>query len=311
MTQSLPEESHRPFDRRLLCRRRDRRAAAFAGFDFLFREVAERLADRLDDIRRRFPLALEIGCRGPRLSEALGTRGGVETLVACDLSERFAVQAQGGQRLPLVADAEALPFAPASFDLVLSCLDFHWVNDLPGCLAQIKTLLKPDGLLLAAFYGGGTLAELRACLLEAETATRGGSGARIAPFAELRDAAGLLQRAGFALPVADLDHIEVSYPDAFRLLDDLRGMAESNVLRARPRKGLDRATLLRCAELYREAHGRPDGKIPASFEVIFLTGWAPSAEQPKALAPGSATARLADALGERERPRGEKAPPRS
>jgi NADH dehydrogenase [ubiquinone] 1 alpha subcomplex assembly factor 5 len=205
-----------------------------------------------------------------------------------------------------VASPEFLPLAPGSVDAVLSCLALHWVNDLPGALLQLRHALKPDGLLLAALLGGETLQELRAALLEAELAEEGGAGPRVSPMAELRDMAGLLQRAGFAMPVADLDTITVTYADALALMRDLRRMGETNALLERRKSFTRRSTLLGAARLYAERHAGADGRIPATFQVIFLAAWAPHASQPKPLRPGSARARLADALGTRERPAGEK-----
>lgn len=298
------------FDRALLRRRRDRAAAGLRGYDFLFVEAAERLADRLDDVTRKFPVALDLGCHDGTLSRVLAGRGGIETLVQCDLSPAMARAAASNGAPTLAADEEALPFAPASFDLIVSVLSLHWVNDLPGALIQIRQALKPDGLFLGAFLGGLTLTELRRSLLEAELAEEGGASPRVAPFAELRDAGGLLQRAGFALPVADADRLEVSYPDALALMRELRAMGESNVLQAR-RRGFTRpSTLARAAAIYAEKFAQPDGRVPASFEIVTLTGWAPHPCQPQPLKPGSATTRLADALGAEERPAGDKARPK-
>lgn len=293
------------FDRRLVRRHRERAAKALDDHDFLFREVAERLLDRLDDTRRRFPLALDLGCHGGTLGRLIGKRGGIERLVQVDLSLGLARRAGG---LAAVADEEALPFAEASFDLILSNLSLHWVNDLPGALIQACRALKPDGLFLAALLGGDTLHELRAAFLEAELELEGGAGPRVSPFADVRDAGGLLQRAGLALPVVDRDEIKVSYPDALRLMRDLRGMGETNAVEARRRGFSRRATVLRAAALYEERFAGADGRIPASFHVIYLTGWAPHHSQPRPLKPGSAASRLADALGTRERPAGDKVP---
>ncbi len=295
------------FDRALLRQRRDRAAAGLRGHDFLFAEAAERLADRLDDVTRKFPVALDLGCHDGTLSRVLAGRGGIETLIQCDLSPAMARAAAGNGAPTLAADEETLPFAPRSFDLIVSVLSLHWVNDLPGALIQIRRALKPDGLFLGAFLGGATLTELRTALIEAELAEEGGASPRVAPFAGLRDAGGLLQRAGFALPVADADRITVSYPDALALMRELRAMGESNTLRAR-RRGFTRpSTLARAAAIYGEKFAQPDGRVPASFEIVTLTGWAPHPSQPQPLKPGSATTRLADALGAEERPAGDKA----
>ncbi len=299
------------FDRRLLRRRRDRAAAALAAHEFLFEEVAERLAERLDDVTRTFPVALDLGCRGATLARALAGRGGIATLVQCDLSPEMARAAAAPGRPTLVADEEALPFRAASFDLVISGLGLHWVNDLPGALIQIRQALKPDGLFLAALLGGTTLAELREALLEAELSEEAGASPRVSPFADVPEAGGLLQRAGFALPVADRDTIPVTYPDALALMRDLRGMGESNALRARRRTPTRRTTLLRAARIYQERFGQPDGRVRATFQVITLTAWAPHPCQPKPLRPGSARQRLSEALGTEEISTGDTARPKS
>ena len=292
------------FDRAALRRRRARAAAGFAAHDFLFRAGAERLADRLDDLARPLPVALELGAHGAILGEAIAGRGGIATLIAADQAFALAAAARAPR---LVADEEWLPFAPASLDLVLSNLSLHWVNDLPGALAQIRAALRPDGLLLASLLGGRTLAELRECLIAAEAEITGGARPRVSPFVELRDAGALLQRAGFALPVADADLLTVTWPDALALMRDLRGMGESNALVGRARGFTRRDVLLRAAALYAERFVEPGGRVRASFEIVTLTAWSPADSQPRPLRPGSAAARLADALGTAERSAGEKA----
>ncbi|MGE3905151.1 MAG: SAM-dependent methyltransferase, partial [Reyranellaceae bacterium] len=192
-------------------------------------------------------------------------------------------------------------------DLIASALSLHWVNDLPGALLQIRQALRPDGLFLAALAGGDTLAELRHCLLAAEAEVEGGASPRVSPYVDLRDAAGLLQRAGFALPVADIDRLTVLYPDALALMRELRGMGESNLVRERRRTPLRRATLLRAAALYGEKFSDAEGRVRATFEIVYLHGWAPHETQQKPLRPGAASQRLADVLGVREIPAGEKA----
>ena len=294
------------FDRGAVRRHRERASPGFAGHRFLVAEVAERLADRLSDVTREFAAALDLGCHSGELAAALKGRGGIRRLVQADLSEAMVRRASG---LRVVCDEELLPFAPASFDLILSVLSLHWVNDLPGALAQIARCLKPDGLFLAALLGGETLHELRQALITAELEEEGGASPRVSPFVELRDAGGLLQRAGLALPVVDSDTITVTYGDALELMAELRGMGESNAVLGR-RHGLTRrATLLRAAELYRELYADGEGRLPATFQVLTLTAWAPHESQQKALAPGSARARLAAALGTDEHAAGEKADP--
>lgn len=295
-----------PFDRRRLRQRRDRAAAGFAAHDFLFREVADRLGERLGDLARRFPLALDLGCHAGATAAAALASGKIDRIVACDLAPAMARRACANAATPiLVADEEALPFAPASFDLVLSNLSLHWVNDLPGTLLQIRQILKPDGFFLAALFAAGSLAELGEAMIAAESAVLGGARPRLAPLADLRDLAGLLQRAGFALPVADLETITVTYADPIALLADLRGMGESNLTAdAHP---LRRDLLTRMGEEYRQRFAGTDGRVPATFRVVYLAGWAPHEAQQKPLRPGSARHRLAAALGTTERPVGEKA----
>ncbi|HMK67040.1 MAG TPA: methyltransferase domain-containing protein [Stellaceae bacterium] len=290
------------FDRRALRRHRER-AARRGCAEFLLEEASERLAQRLEDVTHRFPRALALGARGGILARALAGRGGIESLVEMEEGPGLL---PAGARGALIAEAEALPFAPGSFDLVVSALTLHWTNDLPGALLQLRHALRPDGMLLAALFGGETLTELRAAFLEAELELEGGASPRVAPMADARDLAGLLQRAGFALPVVDSDRLTVTYGNAFALMADLRAMGETNALRERRRGFTRRQTLLRMAELYRERHAGADGRIPASFEIVTLTAWAPHASQPKPLRPGSATTRLADALGTQEKSAGEK-----
>jgi NADH dehydrogenase [ubiquinone] 1 alpha subcomplex assembly factor 5 len=292
------------FDRDVVRLRRERAARGWADHAFLKREIAERLVERLDDVRRTFGTALDLGCHGDEIARALQGRDTVGHIVRADLGYGFAHHVDGPA---IVADEEALPFAAKGFDLVLSAMSLHWVNDLPGTLIQISRILRPDGLFLGAMLGGGTLWQLRQALAAAESEIEGGLSARVSPFADLRDAAGLLQRAGFAMPVADSETIEIEYQSPLALMRDLRGMGESNAVAER-RRGLGRrATLMRAAEIYGERFAAPSGRVQASFEVLYLHGWAPHASQPKALKPGSAAKRLADALGSVERSAGEKA----
>ncbi len=297
-----------PFDRRAVRAHRARAAAALDAHDFLFREVADRLTERLDDINRRFARMLDLGCRDGALAEALAARPGTTRVTACDLAPEMAARAQArlGSRARVVAsDEEALPFADSAFDLIASNLALHWVNDLPGALVQARRCLAPDGLFLAAMMGTGTLAELRAALMEAELATEGGASPRISPFADVRDAGDLLARAGFALPVADADTIRVSFESPLHLMRDLRGMGEAGAVTERRKGFTRRTTLLEAAQRYpRDA----DGRVSATFEIVWLAGWAPGPGQQKPLRPGSAAARLADELGAVERPAGDKAP---
>lgn len=281
------------FDRQTLRLRRDRAARGFAGFDFLKQEVAERLEDRLLGVNRQFPIAVDLGGHTGTLANILGRQSGVETVLRTDLSPAMAEQGQG---LCIVADEEVLPLGHQSVNLVCSALSLHWVNDLPGALVQINHALKPDGLFLAAMLGGDTLTELRQAFLEAEMAVLGGASPRVSPFVDVRDAGNLLQRAGFALPVADTEHITVDYSDALSLMRDLRGMGESNVVRDRYKAPMSRRLLMAVAEAYHDLFARPDGRIEATFEIVYLTGWAPHESQQQPLKPGSATMKLEDAL---------------
>jgi len=294
------------FDRNALRVHRDRAAQTFGEYDFLVREIGARLSDRLLDMARKFPLALDLGARTGGYGPVPGGPGGIEHVVSCELSERMARQIENSG---VVGDPEFLPFADGRFDLVYSNFDLHWANDLPGCLLQIARSLKPDGLFLAAILGGNTLTELRDVLMAAELDVTGGASPRVSPFAELRDAGALLQRAGLALPVVDADEITVTYENLFRLLADLRGMGETNTVRERVRTATRRNIFLRAAELYLERYPAEDGRIRATFEIIYLHGWAPHESQQKALRPGSAKTSLADALGTAEYSAGDSADP--
>ena len=295
MQNTVPEQA-RIFDRRLLRQRRDRVAVDLRAHDFLLTEMAERLCDRLSDVARSFPLALDLGARDGILARALKGRGGIETLIQSDGSMVNARQLDEDGHA-LVADEELLPFKAQSFDAILSNLSLHWVNDLPGALTQIRTALKPDGLFLASLFGADTLTELRTALMEAEIAETGGASPRVSPFAGLRDAAGLLQRAGFALPVADLDTVTVTYPDLLALLADLRGMGEANLIVDRLRRPTRRTVFARAAAIYQERFADAQGRLTATFQVLFLTGWAPDPSQQQPARRGSGKASLKDFLG--------------
>jgi SAM-dependent methyltransferase len=296
------------FDRRAVRQHRDRAASQLSEHDFLFREVAQRLAERLDDVNRNFRVALELGAHGDALTENLAGRNGIERLVRCDQSAPMVTR--GGPASCVVADEEWLPYPPESFDLIVSSLSLHWVNDLPGALVQIRRSLKPDGLFIGALFGRATLGELREALLEAELAECGGAEPRVSPFVDVRDAGALLQRAGFALPVVDTDTITVTYSSALDLMRDVRGMGESNAVAERRRSFTRRSTLLRAAAIYADRYADEEHRIPATFQIVTLTGWAPHKDQPKPLRPGSAMHRISEALGAAELSGGEKADPR-
>ncbi len=291
------------FDRRLHRLRRDRAAATVAQVAPVLEAAADRLLDRLDDITHRFHRALEIGGRGV-VAPLLRARG-IPFVVSMDLSTPMLAQAGGeaGGGLAVAGDEEWLPFAEASFDLVVANLALHWVNDLPGALIQIRRVLKPDGLFLASLPGLGTLQPLREALVATEAELRGGISPRVSPFPDLRDLAGLLQRAGFALPVADAEDIPLAYATPMGLVRDLRAAGETSAVLARDPRTPPRALLPR-------AFGRlplVEGHIPMPLRLLVMTGWAPHESQSKPARPGSANARLADALGAEERSAGEKA----
>jgi SAM-dependent methyltransferase len=283
------------FDRQLVAARL-RRALRQGPAAFLLDRAVEDFSDRLDAILRPFPRALDLATPGPQLAGLLAQKSERRVVRAAPVAET----AGSGSFQSLVCDAEALPFAPESFDLAVSALALQWVNDLPGTLIQIRRALAPDGLFLACMAGGQTLTELRAALAEAEEEISGGASPRVAPFADIRDLGALLQRAGFALPVTDTDTVTVRYPHMFALMHDLRAMGAANALTQRLKRPTRRAVFARAAEIYHERFADADGRIRASFELVWLSGWAPHESQQKPLKPGSAKMRLAEALGTRE-----------
>jgi len=301
-------ESHAPFDRALLRARRRRAARGDAsGVDYLLYRAAEDVIERLGSVNRTFCLALEIGAHHGlfrQMLRASPVAAKVETLIAMESVEAFA-RAAGAPAI--VADEEALPIADQSLDLAISLLSLQWTNDLPGALMQIRRALKPDGLFLGALVGGESLTELRQSFYEAEAETLGGVSPRILPFVEVRTLGALLQNAGFNLPVIDLDRVIVTYSSPFALLKDLRAMGATNIIRERSKRPLTRTTLVRAMEIYAERFPIENGRIKATFEIIHASGWAPHASQQRPLAPGSAKARLADALGTVEQTAGERA----
>ena len=268
-----------------LVRRRRARAAMLGPATFLIERVAAEMAERLASVVRKFEHAADLS---PTDHVRRALAGTIDHVVAVDPTE------------------ETLRFEATPLDLVVSALALQAVNDLPGALAQIRRALKPDGLFLAALLGGDTLTELRQSFAAAEAEMEGGVSPRVAPFADLRDMGSLLQRANFALPVTDVDRVTVRYATPFALMQELRRMGATNPLVERRRVPLRRATLLRMAELYAQRFSDPDGKVRATFEIVWLSGWAPHESQPKPLAPGSARTRLADALGVSEQSAGEK-----
>ncbi len=290
------------FDRRLVAARRARALADLNAHDFLHQHVARELSERLQAIERPFKVAAELGARTGVFAHTEAARA-LDRLYGVDLVP------PGGELAHnqfLIADEERLPFREGALDLIVAPLCLHVVNDLPGVLTQARRALRPDGLFLGTLFGGETLTELRAAFMEAELETTGGAAPRIAPVVDIRDAGALLQRAGFALPVADADHLSIGYDSALDLMADLKGMGESNVLTDRHGGFLRRDTIARTAEIYAQRFGGPETgpktRVRASFEIVYLSGWAPDESQQKPLRPGSAKTRLADALGTKEIP---------
>ena len=276
----------RLFDNGKRRQQRDRAAAGYGHVDFLKRAMSEAIAERVADINRRFERALDLGCH----------RGWIGTPVAhqmigCDISGKMLARHEGAV---VQALEDVLPFADASFDLIVSAGSLHMVNDLPGCLMQCRSMLKPDGFFIAAFPGDETLADFRACLLEAESET-GGAAQRIIPMIDVRSAGALLQRAGFAMPVAEAEHLTVTYSDPLAMLAELHAMGEGNALTQR--QPLARTALLRACELHAQRHRQADGRIAFRFSIVIMAGWAPAAGQPRPLPRGSGKVSLASVLG--------------
>jgi NADH dehydrogenase [ubiquinone] 1 alpha subcomplex assembly factor 5 len=257
--------------------------------DFLLQRVAEDFSDRLSLIKRTFTDALELGCHHGTLGTRLQRAHGLARLSTAD--------SLAAAHPDIIVDLEHLPFAEAQFDLVVSGLALHVVNDLPGALAHVRACLKPDGLFLGAITGGRTLEELRAALLEAETEVTGGASPHVAPMVEVRDFGTLLQRAGFALPVVDSDVVDVTYAHPLALMRELRAMGAGNVLAERRRTLMRRDVLARAIEIYQRRFAAPGGRVRATFEILTATAWSPHASQQQPLKPGSAQMRLGDALG--------------
>ena len=287
----------------LLGRRRDRALARGfrEGANFLWRTAADAVAERLEDTLRDFPDGLIHGTGLAAVRAALPAKVGTRRLRQIDVSPAMAAAAGGKAH-----DDEVLPVEQGEADLVLSILMLHWADDPVGQLVQLRRALRPDGLMIAALLGGQTLSELRVALAEAEAEVTGGLSPRVAPMGEIRDLGALLQRAGYAMPVADSERLTATYESPLALMRDLRAMGETNILAERHRVPMRRAVLSRACDVYAERFARPDGRVPATFEIVYLTGWAPGPDQPEPKRPGSARARLADALGTVEVPTGEK-----
>ena len=268
-----------------------KRASRISPADFLLRQAANDLSDRLAPILRRFEVAADVGTILPHFANLVAALPGVETLIRV-----VTVAGSGGPGHQVVGDLEMLPLRREHFHLIVSGLALQGINDLPGALAQIRQALKPDGLFVACLAGGDTLKELRVCLTEAESQLTGGLSPRVFPFADIRDMGTLLQRAGFALPVTDSESLTVRYDTMFGLLQDLRAMGATNVLADRRRHATRRSVFVRAAEIYRDRFSDADGRIRATFEIIWVAGWAPHESQQKPLQPGTAKQSLAKAL---------------
>jgi Methylase involved in ubiquinone/menaquinone biosynthesis len=279
------------FDSRRRAAKLARGEKAFASADFLHVRAAANAVNSLEVILRDFSGVVDLSARpGPFADLLAGSAAAQRVGPVRPVGDTAARAAPG---------SAALPLQPQSQDLIVSLMSLHWANDLPGALAQIRRALRPDGLFLGTLLGAGTLKELRSALTQAELEVRGGAQARVSPFADGFDGAALLQRAGFALPVSDVDRVTVRYPDLYALVRDLRAMGETNALAGAIRP-MTRGMLGRTAEVYAEQFAEADGRIPATFEIIHLAGWAPHESQQKPLPRGSAKMRLADALGVKE-----------
>jgi SAM-dependent methyltransferase len=285
-------ETPRIFDRSLL-RRRALRALAQGPADFLLRAAVDELAARLSVMQRDFPDAVDVGSVSPVLAEAVARPGRRVARIVADPAFGVGPDVFAG-------DEESLSLAPQSTDLVVSALSLQWVNDLPGALVAMRRALRPDGLLLACMIGGTSLSELRASFMAAEEEMEGGVSPRVAPFVEVRTLGNLMQRAGFALPVVDSEEIVVRYDSMFGLMADLRAMGATNALVGRSRRPLRRATLMRAAQIYAERFADADGRVRATFDIVWMSGWAPHESQQKPLKPGSAQVSLAEVLKPRQ-----------
>jgi NADH dehydrogenase [ubiquinone] 1 alpha subcomplex assembly factor 5 len=286
-------EPHLLFDRKLLRARRARFAPEIGAHEFLLAHVAREIAERVEIMLRPFPRALDLGAYHGMLGRRVALLPSVGEMFYAESAYALAALCP---RPALVCDEDLLPLKDASLNLIVSGLALHRVNDLPGALIQIRRALCPDGLFIAGLLGARALIELREALIEAEAELDGGASPRVAPFGDVRDYGALLQRAGFALPVADAELLKVTYPSPRELMREIRVLGGGNVLSDRSKAPLHRRTLDRAEAIYRERHAAPDGGVSATFEIVYLSGWAPDASQQKPLKPGSAASRLADAL---------------
>lgn len=293
------------FDRARVTRNRDRASLQFEDYAFLKARESTQLFERLQDISRSFDRALDLGAHTGQASAAMLRTGKVKDILALEAAPGMLSQLRSVGFETIAGSEDRLPFQPGTFDLIVSVLALHWANDLPGVLSQIRSVLKPDGLFLGCLFGADSLMELRAALIEAESELIGGVSPRLSPLPGLQDIAGLLQRAGFALPVADRDEVVVRYSHPMKLLEDLKGMGEQAAFMPREgqaRRPLSRRLLARMSEIYFDRFREPDGKVRATFKIIWMSGWAPHESQPKPLKPGSGKFSLADAVRQRGKP---------
>ncbi len=285
------EKSDSIFDQNALFQHRKRAKKEFKLHDFMIQEVAGRLSERLEETNRNFDTAIGICWQNRILREICHRANNIDKLIVYNNCKT-----KNSDKNQIIAEPELFPIAPKSIDLFVSLLEWHWINDLPGVLSQSLSALKSDGLILGAMFGGNTLTELRTVLIEAEMITKGGVTPRIPPFVDVETLGNLLLRIGFTLPVIDIDTINVTYPNAFKLMHEIRGMGETNCLTKRSKKFTRRDILYRAAELYNDKYGTSDGRINATFQVIFFTAWAPHHSQPKPKKRGSGKYSLESAI---------------
>mgnify|MGYP006277041557 CR=1 FL=1 len=299
MNDTLSNSVPQIFDDRVLHLKRRRASRHFDEYRFLFDQVSDSLSDRMLDIKREFETGLIFGANrlSARAQERIKKHGKFDNLFQTDFLD---LQPKYGDGINLIAQEELLPLGRQKLDFIGSFLSLHTANDLPGALIQIKYALKPDGLFLGCLFGGETLYEMRQVLMESESRVLGGVSPRVMPFADKQQMGALLQRAGFALPVVDSDVLEVTYPDIYALMRDIRGMGETNIVKERSRQNPGKALFEKANDLYKQLYSDEQGRLIARFEIIYLIGWAPHESQQKPLRPGSAENSLAHALDTQE-----------
>ena len=288
------ESKQKLFDRNALRRNRTRASQALPAHDFLFADTSQQILDRLNVVKHTFPRILDLGCHTGHVKKLISPKHGTECFISCDPS---AAMARAAGTHSIVADEEDLPFADQSLDLILSALSLHWVNDLPRALAQILRCLRPNGLFMAAMFGGNTLSDLRQSLISADNSRSKNVFPRVSPFVEIQEFGNLVQRIGFAMPVIDVDHITVAYPNLKTLMTDIRGMGEANSVNARCKHFTPRAIIQKAAAFYPPCTDGSTEHIHAKFEVLYVMGWAPHPEQQQPLRRGTGKGKLEQVLG--------------